>query len=281
MDSASASRTALIVAAYRGQASAREMPICNDPWALSLAGADGISLAAEMLRKNPHLELYIAVRTAFLDGEVRRLVAGGAKQVVVLGAGLDTRAARLAGTGARFFEVDHPATQATKIARLRTLSGYPVEAATYVACDFERDDFLERLLSAGLDTSVPSAVLWEGVTYYLSESAVRGTLRRVATGLPPLSTIVFDYVGKRMASAAEVDVESQAARAMISEMGEPFVWGTNDVLPLLFEEGFRHAVLTTFDEACLNLTGTYARERKFRFQYLGSASVQGPSPWPG
>jgi methyltransferase (TIGR00027 family) len=156
-----------------------------------------------------------------------------------------------------------------------------VEAATYVACDFERDDFLERLLSAGLDTSVPSAVLWEGVTYYLSESAVRGTLRRVATGLPPLSTIVFDYVGKRMASAAEVDVESQAARAMISEMGEPFVWGTNDVLPLLFEEGFRHAVLTTFDEACLNLTGTYARERKFRFQYLGSASVQGPSPWPG
>src|SRR5438552_3949868 len=99
-----ASRTALMVAAYRARASSREAPLCDDPWAAALAGEDGAAVAAAYDAVYPHMELWVAVRTAFLDERVRRLTArGGVTQVALLGAGFDTRAARLAREGVRFF----------------------------------------------------------------------------------------------------------------------------------------------------------------------------------
>lgn len=276
-----ASQTALLVAAYRADGSRGEAPLCDDPWAAALAGDDGASIARRMTEANPHMPLFVGVRTAFFDGEVRRLIGEGARQVVVLGAGFDTRAARLAAEGVRFFEVDHPATQADKLARLRRLPAYPLEAASYVGCDFERDDFVERLVASGFDPGAPAAVLWEGVTYYLHEPAVRATLRRVSGRLHPRSTVLFDHVGKKMATSDSIDPGSLAARRIVVELGEPFRWGVNDILPLLVEEGYRHVQVTTADEACLNLTGTYARERAFRFIYLVAASARGPARWPG
>ena len=70
---------------------------------------------------------------------------------MILGAGYDTRAARLPRAGVRYFEVDHPATQAAKRERLAELDGYPVEAATYVTCNFEREDPIERLAASGFE----------------------------------------------------------------------------------------------------------------------------------
>lgn len=265
-----ASTTAQMVAAFRGRANAREDPLCNDRWASRLAGEDGVALADSMAEAKPHLELWVALRTAFLD----RQVQGYSKetpQVIVLGAGLDTRAARLARDGVRFFEVDHPDSQALKRARLAELEDYPVDAATYVACDFEHDDFLDRLKAEGFELDLPAVFLWEGVTMYLSEEAVRATLERVAT-CHPKSVLLFDYVNKNMAQGTRLDTTDAAARSLIAEAGEPMVFGLNDPLPMLAAAGFRHVRTTSFDEICLSLTGTYERERRFRFQRIALAS---------
>src|SRR5450631_3593198 len=88
-----ASRTALMVAAYRGRATAREHPACNDPWAAALAGADGLALAAAYDKVYEHMELWTAVRAEYFDRCVRTLTGLQRPQVVLLGAGLDTRAA--------------------------------------------------------------------------------------------------------------------------------------------------------------------------------------------
>jgi hypothetical protein len=66
--------------------------------------------------------------------------------------------------------------------------------------------------------------------------------------------------------------KDEKTRAFVEELGERFVFGTNDPLPMLYEEGFRHVRSLSFDEACLSLTGTYAREREFRFQRIVLAS---------
>src|SRR5687768_4604112 len=118
-----ASRTALITAAYRARATARPDPICNDPWAASLAGEEGAALVAPLDANAPHLELWVAVRTAFLDAQACALLdpPSSISQAVLLGAGLDVRAARLARDGVRWFEVDQPHTQADKLRRLRAL----------------------------------------------------------------------------------------------------------------------------------------------------------------
>lgn len=273
------SRTALMVTAYRARASAREDAICHDPYASPLAGEDGQALASAYDELNPHLELWIAIRTAAIDAEVRAAIASGVKQVVILGAGLDTRASRLSHEGVRFFEVDKPAMQAEKRRRLASLPSYPEECAIYVTCDFEHDDFLDRLASSGFDANEPTLFVWEGVSYYLTEVAVRATLRRIANGTHPRSEVVFDYVSKKLVHGPLRDGQDAAAREYLAELGEPFRFGSNDILPLLYEEGFRHVRWDTFDELCLSFTGTYDRARKFRFQMLATAS-RTPPPTP-
>lgn len=266
-----ASKTALMTAAFRARETARSPRLFADPWAGALGGDEGQQVAAAMDRWNPAGELYIVVRTAYLDALIAKHVALGTTQIVMLGAGFDTRAARLASSGVRFFEVDHPETQADKIRRLRELDGYPIDAATYVSCDFEHTDFLDRLAAAGFDASAPAVLVWEGVTLYLTEAAVRATLRRVASGCHERSVVTFDFVGKRMITGA-VDAKDAEVRESLGELGEPLRWGTDDILPLLYEEGFRHVHVTSFDEVCLHFTATYARERKFRFQQIAVAS---------
>lgn len=265
-----------MVAAYRARASARPGAIAHDRWAAALAGAEGHEDAARYDAAHAHMEIFMAVRTAFLDTEVRRALDEGVDQIVIMGAGYDTRAARLARDGARFFEVDQPATQADKRARLRLLDGYPTGAATYVACDFERQDFVRELGAVGFDVGRPAVVLWEGVVYYLSEQAVRATLRRIAEACHPETRLFFDYVGKRFVTGDVRDPRDHDARERVAEMGEPLRFGVNDVLPLLYEEGFRHVRTVSFDEACLTLTGTYDRERKLRFQSIAEARVRPP-----
>jgi len=269
-----ASRTAVMVAAFRGRASARPEPLIRDPWAAALAGGEGPGLADAFEKHFPAFELWIAVRTAYLDAHVARWTAPPLRfeQVVVLGAGLDTRAARLARTGVRFFEVDHPATRSVKLARLAELPGYPVPAATYVACDFETDDFVDRLVDAGFRRDAPALILWEGVVPYLTEPAIRATLRRITTACEKRSVVVFDYVMRRIAEGKDIREDDAKNVELLGTLGEPVRFGTNDPLPLLFDEGFRHVRCVSFDEICLSFTGTYDRARMFRFQHVATAS---------
>jgi methyltransferase (TIGR00027 family) len=268
------SKTAMLVAAYRGRAASRTPRLCNDPWAARLAGEEGLELARRFDGAFAHAELWITLRTAALDQQVRRFTRehACARQVVILGAGLDTRAARLAEKGVRFFEVDHPESQAVKLARLGALEGYPVGAATYVSCDFEREDFLTRLAASGFDASEPALVVWEGVVYYLTEEAVRGTLRRVASGCHPETVIVLDYLGKKLVHGQVKDPRDLAASHVVTDLGEPLLFGLDDPVPLFSSEGFRHLRTISFDQICLAHTGTYERARQFRFQHVAAAS---------
>ena len=268
----------MMVAAYRARASAAADPVCSDPWAQWLATEQGYALARSLDALQPEMELWIAVRTAFIDRHLRHQLGPRCQipQAVILGAGLDTRAARLATPGVRFFEVDHPDTQAEKRRLTAALPEYPTSAACYVACDFESEDFLSRLQASGFDPAQPAAFVWEGVACYLTEEAVRATLSRIARGCAPRSSVVFDTVGRKLVGGTSSYAEDQQTRGMVDELGEPVRWGTDDPLPLLFEEGFRKVSATTFDQAALDITGTYDRQRRWRFQHIVVASVASP-----
>lgn len=273
------SRTARMVARFRALGREIHRDVADDPWAAALADETAARDAERYIAVHPHSVLYLALRTAAFDDEVRVAAAAGIAQVVILGAGLDTRAARLARPGVRFFEVDHPATQADKRARLAAVPGYPTDAATYVPCDFEKDDFLERLAAAGHRTDTPSIFVWEGVVYYLTEAAVRGTCTRIAGGCDPRTRLALDLVGKKFVRGEVTREDDHRARELVAEMGEPLRFGTDDPLPLLVECGFRWVDQRSFDEIALRYTGTYARERKMRFQSLVVTSVT-PPPRP-
>jgi methyltransferase (TIGR00027 family) len=245
-----------------------------------LAGTEGHALSERYDSTFPDMELWMGIRTRFLDDCVRHYLDRGFAQVVILGAGLDTRAERLGKDGARFFEVDHPESQADKQQRLKALEDYPVDSAVYVSCDFEHQDFLDQLVSAGFDPDRPAVFVWEGVVYYLSRAAVEATSRRIAEGCHPQSVLLFDYVGTNMARGINISDKEQASREILTDLGEPVRFGINNLVPLVADCGFSHLRTISFDEACLSLTGTYARERKFRFQSIALVSrTPGPTPW--
>ncbi|MBE7454645.1 MAG: class I SAM-dependent methyltransferase [Kofleriaceae bacterium] len=277
-----ASKTALMVCAYRARCSRRERPLFVDRWAGALAGDEGEALARAFDRHWPAMEEWMALRVAYLD----RLVAItsdrlGVRQVVILGAGYDTRAARLPYAGVRWFEVDHPDTQAAKRERLAALPGYPVDAATYAACDFEREDPVERLRAAGLDPRQATLVIWEGVVPYLTEAAVRATASRLAAGLDPRSLVAFDCVGKNMAEGQKLSARDQETRAFVGDLAEPVRFGSDHLTPLLADCGYRWVRTVSFDDLALQYLGDYRRDRLFRFQRMVTCSPSVPdAPWP-
>lgn len=271
-----------MVCAYRARASRWEKPLFVDPWAEAIAGNDGHEIAKRLDQRFPPMELWLALRVAYLDRLVGLAVDRlSVRQVVILGAGYDTRAARLPRAGVTFFEVDHPATQASKRERLAQLDRYPVDAARYVTCNFEREDPIERLAANGFDTHEPALVLWEGVVPYLTEGAVRATASRLASGLDPRSLVAFDFVGKRFASGQSLSEKDKETHAMVGDLGEPIRYGADDILPLLYDCGFRWVRSLDFNELALEMLGDYQRDRQFRFQHLALAAVRTPvAEWP-
>lgn len=279
-DPKGASQTAVLISGYRARATESGEGICDDPWARALAGDSGEALCVQWDRHWPAMGLWVALRTRYIDDSVRGAIASGVAQVVILGAGLDTRAARLAADGVRFFEVDHPSSQGDKRHRLAALPNYPMSAATFVSCNFETDDFVERLASAGLDHAKPTCFVWEGVVYYLGEEAARSTLRRIASEFTPESGLVFDFLGRNLASSgSKLRDEDRAMQGMVADLGEPIRFGFNDATPLMNETGYRFVRTVNFDELALRYTGTYDRERYFRFQAIAVASASGEPPW--
>lgn len=170
------------------------------------------------------------VRTRAIDDLVEEAIESGAGQLVLLGAGFDTRGHRLErATKIPVFEVDHPATQQAKRQRLK-LCVDPVPAnISYVPVDFEQNSLDARLLEKGYDPKVPAVVVWEGVISYLTESAVRRTLSTLAGLLPPASCLVFTYVHIGVLDGSSAFPGARRWRSWVSFSGEPFIFGFDPV----------------------------------------------------
>ena len=146
-----------------------------DPLALRILGPDADAAVAEA-RADPALRglrLYVAMRSRFAEDAARRAIARGVRQIVVLGAGLDTFAYRVEPVeGLRVTEVDHPATQAEKRRRLAAAAIAAPSHVVYAACDFESESLAGALAASGFDAGRPSFFLWLGVVPYLTEPAI-------------------------------------------------------------------------------------------------------------
>jgi methyltransferase (TIGR00027 family) len=132
-------------------------------------------------------------RVAMLDVELTEAIGAGARQVVILGAGLDTRAYRMdVLRDCAAFEVDHPATQAFKQRKAASLPR-AARSLAYVPVDFERGGIDSALVSAGFRAEDASAWVWEGVVMYLTDAALRASLREIAKCAAPGSRLLVNY----------------------------------------------------------------------------------------
>lgn len=226
MQHGQASQTAVGAAGHRAAHQVLEHGLVfADPLALPILGPDAdeaIALGRERPERRP-LRLFIAMRSRFAEDSARRAIDDGVRQILVLGAGLDTFAYRLEPTGdLRVFELDHPATQADKRRRLAEARIAEASHVAYVAHDFERGSMTAALKAAGLDPERRTFVLWLGVTPYLTKEAVFATLGELAA-FPGGIEAVFDYANPpdRIEDAATRNFHQRMAE-QVKASGEPF-----------------------------------------------------------
>jgi methyltransferase (TIGR00027 family) len=220
------SRTARGAAAYRAIHQTLEGgAIFSDPFAARILD-DETRARLDEIAADPSLRpwrLFIAARSRFSEDTLAACVARGVRQIVVLGAGLDTFSLRNphAGQGVHVFEVDYPATQAWKRERLKQ-AGLAVPASlTFAPVDFERQSLADGLKAAGFQADRPAFFQWLGVVPYLTGEAVSLTLDFIA-GVPE-SEVVFDYAEpfENYRDDRRADVMEVAARA--ASRGEPWL----------------------------------------------------------
>ena len=214
------SRTALGVAVHRAVHQVLEGGrIFSDPFAKSILGPDAQALIAERAtQQHRHMRLFVAARSRFAQDRLEAAVARGLRQVVVLGAGLDTTALR--NPNVTVFEVDHPTTQEWKRRHLAAMDIALPKSLCFAPVDFEHQRLSDALASAGFDASIPAFFVWLGVVPYLTQDAIDATLRFVA-GVPG-SEIVFDYSEPPENYAPRQRKNFLALAERVAALGEPF-----------------------------------------------------------
>ncbi|MHB1845445.1 MAG: class I SAM-dependent methyltransferase [Deltaproteobacteria bacterium] len=257
------SRTAEQVALTRALATA-DGPndrICDDPMAAAYLGplARAALLAASVgparlawqlshrLTSFSGPELFVPARTAFIDAALVRASARGLEQLVVLGAGYDSRAERFAGSlsGVRVFELDFPATQERKL-RLRPR----VPGVTYLPIDLAREPFEAPLCAAGFEPAKRSAFLWEGVIYYLDRTAAAGVVTEIRRLLRPGGSLFLDCFVEPPPLGLAYQLAFKAALRYVELVGEPVrtTFAPAEIRPFFERPGFRIADQADADE---------------------------------
>jgi len=194
-----ASQTALRVAVQRAAHQLFDFPLVfADALALPILGTEEKAAlrSAETENRTPFALAFraaVVARSRFSEDLANAALSRGIRQIVLLGAGLDTFGYRTSlPPGARVFEVDHPATQAWKRQRLASAAIAVPSSVTFVPIDFNTTPLADGLRAGGVDLARPVFFSWLGVVYYLAPETAVGTLRRLGA-LAPGGEVVFDY----------------------------------------------------------------------------------------
>src|SRR5271170_3709248 len=190
------SRTALMIARQRAAHQVLDHgSILSDPFAMKILREDEKDVL-QFATTHPLASigrLFTAARSRIAEDALSRAVERGIRQIVILGAGLDTFALRNPhGAQLRIYEVDHPATQAGKRERLAEAQIALPPWLILVPVDFQRDDVGEKLVAAGFQQNSPAFFTWLGVVPYLTQDAIGRALDYMAS--IQNSEVVFDYM---------------------------------------------------------------------------------------
>lgn len=250
-----ASRTAEYNAAFRAQENARPASrrILQDPYSdrllppglkvlrrISNLPLLGRGLTALIDRRWPGMRSSVVARTRLIDDWLSDAIADERDQVVMLGAGLDTRAWRLPKLARTIvYEVDHPSTSAAKQQRLAGWHA-DVRRVRFVQVDFDRQSLAERLAESGFDATRRTILVWDGVTNYLQPDAVDAVMRWVG-GLAKTSQFIFTYIHAGALNGSVGFVGVERLTRTLRRSGEPWTFGLRPeaVADYLAQRGLR------------------------------------------
>lgn len=237
--------------------------ICYDPYAVHFVDPEVLAFAASNPEKTKEMSEYyerlfpglansIRARVRYFDDFVKSSLDEELEQLVILGAGYDTRAYRIEGLEGKVkvFEVDHPDTQNVKKEKIKKIFGYLPDHVIYVPVDFETENLGERLIARGFDRLLKTLFLMEGLVMYIPPGAVDETLSFIAKNSGKGSAILFDYYPQFIIDGTcELEVGKNIVN-YAEQQGEPLQFGIREeeVETFLTERGFSGVKNVTAEE---------------------------------
>jgi methyltransferase (TIGR00027 family) len=228
------SQTALWTAAIRARESARPDGLFQDPWASLLAGDEGFALLdsePERWRDNPA----VVIRTRFFDDWLQTVTNEGIHQVVLLAAGMDTRAFRLPWpSGTTLWELDRPEVFAYKESHLAASDAVPRCERRIVGVDITDARWTERLQDTGFCPQQPTCWIAEGLLVYLREEQVHHILSSLTSVSAPGSRLGVDVISYDFLTSPW----TEGYLRFLTERGSPWIFGTNEPEALVSRFGW-------------------------------------------
>ena len=221
---------------------------------------------------------FIVCRCRYIDDYLQECLKSGVAQIVILGAGLDSRAYRkeIYQGISKIFEVDHPATQAGKIERVKKVFGEIPSHVTYIPIDFTNET-LEKIIIYGFDRSLKTLFIWEGVTPYLNIESIDITLAWIHTNSACDSTIIFDYqeMSGRLANIRRDILFKIVSR--ISDEKDVFGFEKGEIEKYLNQRGYKNVKDVNADQlTSLYCKGSNRHRKVGRIYSIVHAEVDNP-----
>lgn len=230
------SGTAFVVAEYRAEENQELVPLYTDP-VVGLFLSDASRQAAERLcSRFPAVKDMVKTRTRYFDDMLDAQIAAGIGQVVILGAGLDTRAVRKKCSQVQYFEIDDPATLELK---RRCYADVGIDACvTLIPGNYVSDGLIHLLESNGFAFDVPTYLIWEGNVMYMPLAHDKHTMLELKRHLKRFR-LSFDYLTEAMITKTTGDADLTILVESFEAMGAPWVSGIDDIDSLAREVDLR------------------------------------------
>jgi len=230
------SGTAFVVAEYRAEENVAPAPIYKDP-VVGLFLTDASHRAAERVSSRfPAVKDMVKTRTRYFDDMLGVQIAAGARQVVILGAGLDTRAVRKQSPGVRYFEIDDPETMELK--RQCYKDAHISTDVTLISGDYVKDGLTLMLGLYGFDFEAPTYFIWEGNVMYMPLASDKQTMLQLRRTVKSFR-LSFDYLTESLIAKTTGDASLSVLVESFEAMAAPWLSGIDDVHALAREVGLR------------------------------------------
>ena len=288
----SKSKTAVLVATIRaGYLRFYDSPIFEDTYALQMLPPFWRAAASfkplNWLVGDVVLGVYrpihpaVILRARYTEDQLMEAAKAGVDQYVILGAGLDTFALRRKDLADRMrvFEVDHPATQEMKRQKVMKANGSVPSNLTFVPVDFENERLDEELVKAGFDPQSPAFFSWLGVTYYLTQEAIRDTLDRIAEISAAGSRIVFDFKIARQMISEEWSTLAEKMEGFVARRGEPMLtdFTPQSLSDMMVRHGYKEVEMMPPEEQRRRYVGDRTELEPPEFFHFAHFAVAGPA----
>jgi methyltransferase (TIGR00027 family) len=221
--------TAFVVAEFRAEENDATQPLYRDPIVTLFLDERSRQAAAQVANGFPPMREMVKIRTRYFDDMLDRQLFSGCRQVVVLGAGLDTRAIRKSRADVTYFEIDDAATLSLK---RDCFEEHGIHAnVRFIGGNYVTDGLIALLGRSGFDPMLPTYIIWEGNTMYLPVQSGKAIMQQLRDHVRDFH-LSFDYLATAVITKSTGQVGLTRMTEGFADMGAPWVTGFDDIRAL-------------------------------------------------